>query len=207
MAAAAAGWHGKLPTLGDFASRRLSPSFIEAWDRWLSEELDGLKRADPAGWLPAYLDSPVWRFVLMPGALPGAAGRHAWAGVLMPSVDRVGRYFPFTIAHPLVPRPDGTPPGCSLLDWLQRLDGAAADALHDDWSVERLEAELLRLPPPLIDALPAGDRVNNAFWHAAPPEGEPRSLASPGLPRAGQFSALLGGGPASSAGAPWFVGV
>ncbi|MEP6875296.1 MAG: type VI secretion system-associated protein TagF [Burkholderiales bacterium] len=199
MGAAAAGWHGKLPTLGDFASRRLSPSFIEVWDRWLSEEIDALKRADPQGWLQAYLDSPVWRFVLMPGALPGEAGRHAWAGVLMPSVDRVGRYFPFTIAHPFAPQPQGAQPGGHLLEWLHQLDDAAAEALHDDWSVERLEAELLRLPPPIIDALPAGDHINSTFWTAVPPEVEPRSLASPGLPCAGQFAALLGRDPTGPA--------
>ena len=194
----AAGWHGKLPTLGDFASRRLSPSFIEVWDRWLSEELDGLKRADPAGWLQAYLDSPVWRFVLMPGAVPAEAGRHAWAGVLMPSVDRVGRYFPFTIAHPFAPQPEGAHSNSTLLAWLQQLDDAAADALQDDWSIERLESELMRLPPPTIATLPAGDPINSTFWHAVPPGAEPRSLASAGLPRAGQFSALLGRDPTSS---------
>ena len=29
---AAAGWYGKLPTLGDFASRRLDNDFVDIWD-------------------------------------------------------------------------------------------------------------------------------------------------------------------------------
>ena len=29
------GWFGKLPGLGDFASRRLPDTFVAAWDRWL----------------------------------------------------------------------------------------------------------------------------------------------------------------------------
>ena len=47
----AAGWHGKLPSLGDFASRRLEPAFIEAWDGWLAQGMLALREADPAGWL------------------------------------------------------------------------------------------------------------------------------------------------------------
>ena len=37
--AIAAGWFGKMPALGDFASRRLPPAWIEAWDGWLQREL------------------------------------------------------------------------------------------------------------------------------------------------------------------------
>jgi diacylglycerol kinase family enzyme len=45
-------------------------------------------------WLDAYLTMPIWRFVL----LPGLVGQSGWAGVLMPSVDRVGRHFPLALA-------------------------------------------------------------------------------------------------------------
>ena len=31
------GWYGKLPSLGDFASRRLGADFIPPWDAWLQE--------------------------------------------------------------------------------------------------------------------------------------------------------------------------
>jgi type VI secretion system protein ImpM len=142
------GWHGKLPTLGDFASRRLDASFIEAWDGWLAAALLRLREADPAGWLDAYLASPSWRFLLQPGALPGEAGGQGWAGVLMPSVDRVGRYFPFTIARPLGALPASTQQMPALWQWLGRLDELAADALHDDWAIDRLEDELARMAGP-----------------------------------------------------------
>ena len=33
------GWYGKLPASGDFATRRLPPSFIEPWDAWLNAML------------------------------------------------------------------------------------------------------------------------------------------------------------------------
>jgi type VI secretion system protein ImpM len=142
------GWHGKLPSLGDFASRRLDAGFVEAWDGWLAAALLHLREAAPDGWLEAYLASPSWRFLLQPGVLPGEAGAQGWAGVLMPSVDRVGRYFPFTIVQPLGGLPASTQQMQALWFWLGRLDELAADALHGDWSVDRLEDELARMSGP-----------------------------------------------------------
>ncbi|GMV47334.1 MAG: hypothetical protein AMXMBFR66_27320 [Pseudomonadota bacterium] len=144
----AAGWHGKLPSLGDFASRRLEPAFIEVWDGWLAQGMLALREADAAGWLAAYLASPSWRFWLLPAVLPGPAGRQGWAGVLMPSVDRVGRYYPLTLALPLVDTPASGVQLQALWHWLGRLDELARDALFDDWSAERLEAELARAARP-----------------------------------------------------------
>lgn len=153
----AAGWHGKLPSLGDFATRRLAPDFVSLWDGWLSAGLAQLQQAP--GWPLAYLASPSWCFLLMPGVLPGALGRQAWAGVLMPSVDRVGRYYPLTVAQPLPALPGDSAGVQALWTWLLRLDEAAADALHEDWSLAQLEAELLRLglpPTPAQAPAPAG---------------------------------------------------
>ena len=144
--AAVAGWHGKLPSLGDFATRRLDADFIDAWDDWLSEGLARL-RLEP-DWPATYLSSPSWRFLLMPGVLPGALGARAWAGVLMPSVDRVGRYYPLTIAQALDALPTDAAGVEALWTWLLKLDEAAADALHEDWSIDTLEAELARLIAP-----------------------------------------------------------
>ena len=142
------GWHGKLPSLGDFASRRLDSSFIETWDGWLAAGLLALRETNADGWLDAYLASPSWRFVLQPGVL----GDGGWAGVLMPSVDRVGRYFPFTIVLPLGRGPASVQQLAALWHWLGRLDDLASDALQDDWSVDTLEAELARMAAPPLDA-------------------------------------------------------
>lgn len=147
------GWHGKLPSLGDFASRRLDAGFIEAWDAWLAAGLLALRETQPDTWLDAYLGSPSWRFLLMPGVLPGAAGTQAWCGVLMPSVDRVGRYFPLTLVLPLGAGPASVQEGAALWPWLERLDELARDALHGDWTAERLEDELARMTMPAPDRL------------------------------------------------------
>lgn len=91
------GWYGKLPSLGDFASRRLEGEFIPTWDAWLQKVLQATRTALGEGWLGWYLTMPIWRFVL----LPGLVGSNGWAGVLMPSVDRVGRQFPLTLVASL----------------------------------------------------------------------------------------------------------
>lgn len=146
------GWYGKLPGLGDFASRRMDLDLVEVWDHWLAAGMQGLREADPAAWLDAYLAGPIWRFLLMPGAMPGRFGGEAWAGILMPSVDKVGRYFPFSIVFPLGAGPASTQQMQMLWQWLARLDEVAGDALHDDWTVERLETELSHMQGPDLHA-------------------------------------------------------
>ncbi len=157
--AAPPGWYGKLPSLGDFASRRLDASFIDPWDVWLAGGLLALRQAQPEGWLDDYLGSPSWRFLLMPGVLPGAAGGSAWAGVLMPSVDRVGRYFPLSLVLPLALGPATAAQMAGLWQWLSRLDELARDALHEDWSAERLDEELAQMALPGLAGSDAAEPV------------------------------------------------
>lgn len=134
------GWYGKLPSLGDFASRRIPSDVLETWDAWLSGGLANAQAADLENWLSRYLSSPSWRFLLMPDAMRPGYATHA--GVLMPSVDRVGRYFPFTLLQRLDQLPGSTVEWRAFFDWLGRLDDLAVDALQDDWPVDRLEAAL-----------------------------------------------------------------
>jgi len=137
------GWYGKLPSLGDFASRRLPPEFIETWDSWLCAGLLDWRQRQPDVWLDAYLTGPSWCFLLMPGVLDARAP--IWIGVLMPSVDRVGRYFPLTIAQPLAQLPCDAASIEDLLGWLKDLDDLALDSLREDWTADHLDTELLRL--------------------------------------------------------------
>jgi type VI secretion system protein ImpM len=142
------GWYGKLPSLGDFASRRLEGDFIEPWDLWLGERLQALRDARGEAWLPAYLHSRPWRFLLTPGALAGLEGSSTLAGVLLPSVDRVGRYFPLTLVASLPRVPAGPRALGELLAWLHRLEDAALDAVQNEWTIDALESALARLAPP-----------------------------------------------------------
>ncbi|MEO8523083.1 MAG: type VI secretion system-associated protein TagF [Caldimonas sp.] len=151
------GWYGKLPTLGDFASRRLEADFIEPWDLWLGDAMQVQRQALGDAWVEAYLDSPPWRFLLAPGVLPGVEPTRAFAGVLVPSVDRVGRYFPLTIAASLPRVPEVAAEFDSLLGWMHRLEDTALDALQGDWSIDDLEHALADLSPPTDEAAASSD--------------------------------------------------
>lgn len=153
VAPIAAGWLGKLPSTGDFASRRLDPSQVESLDRWLSSLMLALKEREPDRWLDAYLASPSWRFLWMPQAMPPPWQGRAWIGVVIPSVDRVGRYFPLALIQPLDALPRTAAEMESAWRWLQKIDEAAADALDGDWTIEALEEELLRIGVPASSSL------------------------------------------------------
>lgn len=94
------GFWGKLPREPEFVSRGLPASFSESWDEWLQAMLAGSRELMGDGWLDAYRVCPIMQFVLA----PGLCGENAWLGAWMASVDRVGRYFPLTVAQAL---PDG----------------------------------------------------------------------------------------------------
>ena len=86
------GFYGKLPCRGDFLQRRVSQDFVDVWDAWLQESLHETRKRLDEAWLNTYLTGPVWRF----GLSAGVCGEHTYIGILVPSVDRVGRYFPLT---------------------------------------------------------------------------------------------------------------
>jgi type VI secretion system protein ImpM len=149
----AVGWHGKLPTVGDFATRRLDPNFVATWDDWLSLGLEAARELTPDQWPAAYLESPTWNFLLTPGFLPAPLDTETWIGVLMPSVDKVGRYYPLTLASPIKKIPKNETEQSALWSWLLLLTDAAIDALHDDWTIEALETELTRIGlPPSVES-------------------------------------------------------
>jgi type VI secretion system protein ImpM len=149
------GWYGKLPALGDFASRRLMPEWIAQWDGWLAEGLHGLREAAPDTWLNDYLASPARRFALLPGCMPDGSGEGLRVGVMIPSVDRVGRYFPLVVVSEPLPRPCSGADVGALWQWSAQLEDIAVSALHDDWSAEALDAALEQATPP--STAPAAD--------------------------------------------------
>ena len=199
----AIGWHGKLPTVGDFVTRRLDSNFVGVWDDWLSAGLANLRLHDPDHWLDAYLASPTWRFVLLPGFLPPPLHALAWTGVVMPSVDRVGRYYPLTLASPLSALPVDTETQIALWVWLQRLEDAAIDALQEDWSIDLLETELLRLGLPPEPTPAAASARLGGLHHATGGV----SVFDPAAPASMEsfFAACLSMAPAGSGQCLWYT--
>jgi len=150
----AAGVYGKLPSRGDFVSRRLPREFIEPWDAWLQAGIASSRTRLGEQWLEHYLTSPLWCFAL--GG--GVCGAQPVAGVLMPSVDRVGRYFPLTLAQPLPLRSDLAALAGDGVDWFARLSALALRALDDDFDFSALDQALETLPAPPA-AAPAAPRA------------------------------------------------
>ena len=138
------GWFGKIPALGDFASRRLSPAFIGFWDAWLQRGLEASRASLQDGWLDVYLNGPLWNFTL----LPGVCGDSAWAGTLMPSVDKVGRHFPLTIAVELEREAEVLDAVLSAQEWFALLEQASLDCLNVGFDTLQLEERLAAAPFP-----------------------------------------------------------
>lgn len=195
------GWFGKIPALGDFASRRLPDAWIDGWDAWLQQELVGSREllGDDA-WLAQYMVAPVRRFWLAPGLLTAAG----WSGVLMPSVDSVGRQFPFTLAAPLRDGQDHLVDALASDDWFEAADALARQVLDPAFDVVALEQALADLPAPhgerRIDD-PAGLRVAQQLhaqharlrcvWWCEGASESGDYLGGDALPRGAAFMALL----------------
>jgi len=188
----AAGFFGKVPSHGDFVARRLPPGFLVPWDAWLQAGLAESRALLGEAWLPLYLNSPVWRFAFD----AGVCGPQAWAGLVMPSVDRVGRYFPMTLAAALSgPRAAGQ----SLVPdevWYARLDALALSCLDEGFSLEAFDAGLRALAPPALRgavAATAAPVVAQArFWRDRGPGHGPASLVFRGMPAPVRYTAMLG---------------
>ncbi len=145
-AAAAPGFFGKLPARGDFVSRRLRRDFLDPWDRWLQTAMATSREQLRENWLSRYLTSPLWRFALS----PGVCGEQAYTGVLMPSVDRVGRYYPMAIALALETAPD--PLGLIQTNWFEETERVALSGLDEDIPLEAFDGEVLALGAPALSA-------------------------------------------------------
>lgn len=91
------GFYGKLPSHGDFLRRRVPDAFVAVWDGWLRECFAASREALGTRWLDVYLTSPAWRFA----AAAGVFGEQPVLGVMVPSVDRVGRYFHLAVVAAL----------------------------------------------------------------------------------------------------------
>jgi type VI secretion system protein ImpM len=140
--AEAPGFFGKLPCRGDFVSRRLPADFIEAWDGWLQSAMAASQEALGGNWLDVYLTSPIWRFALA----PGVAGEEGQIGVVMPSVDKVGRYFPLAVAAPS--GFEGLPLAAAsqLDDWFGEIESLVLATLDEaPLELEEFDERLVRL--------------------------------------------------------------
>jgi type VI secretion system protein ImpM len=210
------GFFGKLPGHGDFVTRALPADFVRHWDGWLQAALSASRGQLGEAWLELYLTSPVWCFALS----AGVCGRAGVAGVMIPSVDRVGRYFPFTLACavPEACRPLGL--WRTAAAWYAAAEELALAALHEEASLAALLEGTLDLGAPDVadggsarltarmrfadgDAAATGDTltrhlaelapVPSLWWSKGSQQVAPSVLISAALPQPEGFAALLDG--------------
>jgi type VI secretion system protein ImpM len=137
------GWYGKVPTTGDFVARRVPGSFCETWGRWLQEVLDGSRVRLSGRWLEHFLSMPAWRFVLAGGLVTP----NAWAGVMVPSVDAVSRYFPLAVASALpAERIDVVATLVAARSWFDEMEEIAVSAIAPRAQTDVLDAAIAVRP-------------------------------------------------------------
>ena len=160
------GLFGKLPACGDFVRTGLPEDFVTAWDGWCREMMAACRETLGDGWLPAWLEAPIWRFLLP----AGACGARAALGVWLPSVDKVGRQYPIVLCA----LADSVQDLCDGGAWADRaeaagLDGVLRDAPHGDLAARlTLPADAVALPLP-------------GWWTEGSPNVAPQRLESAGL--------------------------
>lgn len=203
----AVGFFGKLLSHGDFVSRRLPADWLQHWDGWLQQGLSCSQQQFGVDWPQYYLVAPLWRFLL--GC--GSVNQQAWAGVLMPSVDRVGRYYPLTLAAPLDAGADLGASYAANLEWFEQLEALALSCLAPDFHFDDFDQALQLMPAPMVVAhsgesaapmqLLAGSHLTqlalpashaHCLWLSiTQARSGMRVFYSPGLPPPKAFSALL----------------
>jgi type VI secretion system protein ImpM len=95
-------------------------------------------------WLERFLASPIWCF----SASGGCAGDHSFAGVLMPSLDRIGRYYPLSIVALISTEESAAEIAAGAVQWFARLEAAALSCLADNFDFEAFDSALASEPLP-----------------------------------------------------------
>ena len=173
---ASTGFFGKLPAKGDFVRANLPEDFIAPLDAWCRACLAASRQALGETWETAWMTAPIWRFLLP----PGACGPQAVLGVWLPSVDKVGRHYPFILCA-LAPSTAALQTGGLWADAAEAagLSGIVEDTPHD--TIARI------LQMPVADSLPSPP----GWWTEGSPLVKPRRFEISSLLPPGQSGAML----------------
>lgn len=87
------GFFGKLPSYGDFIKRNVSPAVIDYWDNWILQAFDNSRSELKEQWKGHFFTSPIWRFTIDSRIV----SNETISGLMMPSVDSIGRCYPFFV--------------------------------------------------------------------------------------------------------------
>ncbi len=143
--------------------------------------------------MDAWLTAPVWRFSLP----PGACGPDPVLGLMLPSVDRVGRGYPLTVAV-VFPGCQGAPDPEAGALFLDEAEDAVRDALADDGGPDDLAAWIADA----VDVPEPDGSGKGLWWTEGTPSVLATSLVLDGLPPMPDHAAMLAGGAAGGGACP-----
>lgn len=185
------GFCGKLPARGDFVSVGLPRRFVDPWHDWVQHMLAASRETLGERWEEIWLGAPVWRFQLSPGLF----GPDAAVGLWMPSVDRVGRYFPLTFAM-LAPALDAVELRQTRAAFLVSAEAAGRGALESDLAPSEVAARIAE--PSVGDPEAAADPANcpsggSLWWSDGSERVFPTTIGCLSLPDEAGFARMLDG--------------
>lgn len=206
------GYMGKVPGRGDFLTHNVQPEIRDLFFEWCQACLAVSRDQLGDDWMDAYLTAPIWHFCAGPGGIAEAGV----VGTMIPSVDRVGRHFPFMVVsnysgsamdawrHP---------------DWASAMEDSILAVLDDHWEEGPWRQRLADVPLPSsdstrlswpategnvmipgeareaewLDALLRCQNGQAVWWSQGSAFVEPATLLTDGLPKVGQFAAMMVG--------------
>lgn len=195
----ASGYFGKLPDRADFVVGNCPDGFLKIWEPFLMKGLAGSRLDLGSRWEETYMTMPVWRFWLVPGQDDGGLAQ-AVGGAVMPSVDRVGRKFPLTIAAAAKSTRGHERPSD---DWFEEVETVLLGALDADQTLQGFQRSVTGLSEMnasdkhgqtsetgMLQASPeTEDKLTSAFWCRA--GRETFEFGCHGLPEASEFRWLM----------------
>ncbi|MEE3500631.1 type VI secretion system-associated protein TagF [Acidiphilium acidophilum] len=164
------GFYGKIPTRGDFVRAGLDGPLIDTLDAWMRGCLLETQAALGDDWAASWMEAPVWRCFT-------PIGDTLWAGIWMPSMDKVERCFPLMILAPA----DIAGPS-----WFAQAEAAAFDAVTADLSPDHLALRLRAIPPD-----PWSPPAEGIWWTDGAPRRAAGRIAATGLPDPARFTSFL----------------
>lgn len=163
------GYFGKVPSQGDFVSSGFGKDLTDRLDEWLRLNVRASQEEMGRGWLDAFLVAPVWKFAIAPGVL----SPEAMIGVMMPSVDRVGRYFPLVVGARLGQIPPSLANLCALRPWFEQAEAVARSTLDARFTLATLEEQTQSLGSyaiPPVNGVPQETLCASRWWAGTRPE-------------------------------------
>lgn len=189
------GWFGKLPCVGDFCSHNMPAGLLETLDQWLSSAIQEGQTMHGKAWINAYFQMPVHGFVWGSQVTPHLLNEAA-IGVMMPSVDKASRAFPFVLLQKLHSNSVANLAFESISLWFHQAHALCADALNEDWCLNKFESESESLSIS-IEGSPNKNFIQlsdaQSHWFRIEYNGAIKAvLQCEGLPAGHDFNTLLG---------------